>query len=146
METLTVVLSAGEIYTLNHYPNLKSVDLSGSTCYPTILEYMQEHPQVDVTYTVSLGGTEVSNKATSVMLEPGSFTYELLIENLQYLPQITTISLPSVNLTPEQIDALLEAYPDVKLDYTISLFSQNISLDTTELDLSNMSSSQISEA
>ncbi len=146
VETLTVVLSAGEIYTLNHYPNLKSVDLSGSTCYPTILEYMQEHPQVDVTYTVSLGGTEVSNKATSVMLEPGSFTYELLLENLQYLPQLTTISLPSVNLTPEQIDALLETYPDVKLDYTISLFSQDISLDTTELDLSSMSSSQIGEA
>ncbi len=146
VETLTVVLSAGEIYTLNHYPNLKSVDLSGSTCYPTILEYMEAHPEVDVTYTVSLGGTEVTNKASSVTLEPGAFSYELLMENLQYLPQLTTISLPSVDLTPEQIEALLQAYPDVALDYTISLFSQDISLNTTELDLSGMSSSQVSEA
>lgn len=70
VESLTVVLSAGEIYTLNQYPNLKSVDLSGSTCYATILEYMEAHPNVDVTYTVSLGGTEVSNKTDSVVLEP----------------------------------------------------------------------------
>ena len=116
VEDLTVVLSAGEIYTLNHYPNLKSVDLSGSTCYPTILEYMEAHPEVDVSYTVSLGGTEVTNKASSVTLEPGAFSYELLMENLQYLPQLTTISLPSVDLTPEQIEALLQAYPDVALD------------------------------
>ena len=100
IETLTVVLSAGEIYTLNQYPNLKSVDLSGSTCYATILEYIQEHPNVDVTYTVDLGGTSVSNKASSAVLEPGSFSYDILLENLQYLPNLTTVSLPSVNLTP----------------------------------------------
>ena len=35
-ESLTVVLSAGEIYTLNQYPNLESVDLSGSTCEAAI--------------------------------------------------------------------------------------------------------------
>ena len=79
IETLTVVLSAGEIYTLNQYPNLKSVDLSGSTCYATILEYIQEHPKVDVTYTVDLGGTSVSSKAKSVVLEPGSFSYDILL-------------------------------------------------------------------
>ena len=94
IETLTVVLSAGEIYTLNQYPNLKSVDLSGSTGYATILEYIQEHPEVDVTYTVDLGGTTVSNKASSAVLEPGSFSYDTLLENLQYLPNLTTISLP----------------------------------------------------
>ena len=146
IETLTVVLSAGEIYTLDQYPNLKSVDLTGSTCYATILEYMESHPKVDVTYTVPLGGTEVSCKASSIMLEPGSFTYDALLENLKYLPKLTTISLPSVNLTPGRISALLEAYPELTLDYSISLFSQEVNLDTTELDLSGMSSSQVEEA
>ncbi|MDO5545795.1 MAG: hypothetical protein Q4F81_08230 [Eubacteriales bacterium] len=145
-ESLTVVLAAGEIYTLNQYPNLKSVDLSGSTCYATILEYIQEHPKVDVTYTVDLGGTSVSNKATSVVLEPGSFSYDSLLENLQYLPNLTTISLPSVNLTPEQIDGILAAYPELTLDYSVSLFGQDVALTTTELDLTAMSDDQVDEA
>ncbi|MDD5883611.1 MAG: hypothetical protein PUD70_05965, partial [Firmicutes bacterium] len=145
-ESLTVVLSAGEIYTLNQYPNLKSVDLSGSTCYATILEYIQEHPKVDVTYTVDLGGTAVSSKSTSVVLEPGSFSYDSLLENLQYLPALTTISLPSVNLTPEQIDELLTAYPDLALDYSVSLFGQDVPLTSTTLDLSAMTDDQVDEA
>ena len=33
IEELTVVMDAGDLYTLDYYPNLKSVDLSGSTCY-----------------------------------------------------------------------------------------------------------------
>ena len=145
-ESLTVVLSAGEIYTLNQYPNLKSVDLSGSTCYATILEYIQEHPKVDVTYTVDLGGTAVSSKSTSVVLEPGSFSYDSLLENLQYLPALTTISLPSVNLTPEQIDELLTAYPDLALDYSVSLFGHDVPLTSTTLALSAMTDDQVDEA
>lgn len=146
IETLTVVLSAGEIYTLNQYPNLKSVDLSGSTCYATILEYIQEHPKVDVTYTVDLGGTSVSSKAKSVVLEPGSFSYDILLENLQYLPNLATVSLPSVNLTPEQIDGILAAYPALTLEYSVSLFGQNVALSTTELDLTGMGDDQVEEA
>lgn len=146
IETLTVVLSAGEIYTLNQYPNLKSVDLSGSTCYATILEYIQEHPKVDVTYTVDLGGTSVSSKAKSVVLEPGSFSYDILLENLQYLPNLATVSLPSVNLIPEQIDGILAAYPALTLEYSVSLFGQNVALSTTELDLTGMGDDQVEEA
>ena len=146
VETLTVVLSAGEIYTLNQYPNLKSVDLSGSTCYATILEYIQEHPKVDVTYTVDLGGTWVSNKSTSAVLEPGAFAYDNLLENLQYLPGLTAISFPSVNLTPEQIDGILAACPGLTLDYSVSLFGQNVALTTTELDLTGMDDGQVDEA
>ena len=146
IETLTVVLSAGEIYTLNQYPNLKSVDLSGSTCYATILEYIQAHPKVDVTFTVDLGGTAVSNKSSSVVLEPGSFSYDILLENLQYLPNLATVSLPSVNLTPEQIDGILAAYPALTLEYSVSLFGQDVALTTTELDLTGMGDGQVEEA
>ena len=145
-ERLTAVLAAGEIYTLNQYPNLKRVDLSGSTCYATILEYIQEHPNVDVTYTVDLGGTPVSNKATSAVLEPGCFSYDILLENLRYLPNLATVSLPSVNLTPEQIDGILAAYPALTLDYSVSLFGQSVALSTTELDLTDMGDGQVDEA
>lgn len=146
VEDLAVVLEAGEIYTLDHYPNLKSVDLSGSTCYDAILQYVAGHPNVDVTYTVDLGGTLVSNKTDGITLAAGSFTYAALLERLQYLPGLTQISLPGIDLTAEQVGALREAYPQVILDYTVELFGSTFGSDTTELDLSHMDSSRVEEA
>lgn len=146
VEELTVVMSEGELYKLNSYPNLKSVDLSGSTCYAAIIKFMNEHPHIDVTYSVTLGGTEVVNTATAVTLEPGDFDYAVLLDNLQYLPQLTAISLPDISLDAQQINAIREAYPEIGLEYSVNLFGSTYDLNTTELNLSGMSSSQVSEA
>ena len=62
-EHLTAKLDAGELYTLDYYPNLKTVDLSGSTCYSAIVDFASKRPHLDVTYAVSLGATDISNKA-----------------------------------------------------------------------------------
>ena len=146
IEHLTMVMKAGEIYTLDSYPNLKSVDLSGSTCYDTILDYIADHPQVDVTYSVDVGGSSISNKSTSATLEAGAFDYDLLMTNLQFLPNLTTLSLPDIALTSDQVSALLETYPQVSLDYTVTLFGQTLGQDVTTLDLTAMTSSQVPEA
>lgn len=147
VEHLTVVMQAGEIYTLEHYPSLKSVDLSGSTCYDTILNYMARHPEVDVTYTVSFGGTAaVSNRETSATLARGSFEASQLLENLQYLPSLTSLTLTDVDLTGDQVSQLREAYPELELRYTVELLGNSCDADTTQLDLSGMSSSQVAEA
>lgn len=146
VEELTVVMGPGELYTLEHYPNLKSVDLSGSTCYGAILDFMDKHPELSIRFTVDLGGTGVSHDAVTVNLNAGEFQYEALLENLQYLRQLTTLSLPGDILTAEQVNALLTAYPNITLDYTVDLFGDAISLSTTTLDLSYMDSSSIGEA
>lgn len=146
VEELTVVVTAGDIYRLNHYPNLKTVDLTGSTCYDAILDYMEQHPQVAVTYTVSLGNISVSNAASSITLSPGEFDHALLLENLQYLPQLSTIILPDVSLDAQQINAIREAYPELTLEYTVNLLGSTYDLNTTNLDLSGMSSGQVEEA
>lgn len=143
VEQLAVVLEAGEIYTLEHYPSLKAVDLSGSTCYETILHYMEKHPEVDVTYTVDLGGTAVSNKVSSATLAGGRYDPALLLENLQYLPGLTAISMEDVDMTAEQAMALRETYPDISLDYTVELLGNSYGSGTTELDLSGMGSAQV---
>lgn len=146
VEDLAVVLEAGELYTLDHYPNLKSVDLSGSTCYDAILQYAADHPNVKVTYTVDLGGTLAASGSSGITLEPGSFSYAALLERLQYLPGLTLISLPGIDLTAEQVGTLRETYPQVTLEYTVELFGNTFASDTTELDLSYMESAQVDEA
>lgn len=146
VEELAVVMDAGDLYTLNYYPNLKSVDLTGSTCYGAILDYMSKHPDLDVTFTVALGGTEVSVKETAVTLNPGAFDYDTLLTNLQYLPNLTTVSLPQISLNVEQIHEIRSAYPELSLNYTVDLFGDSFPLDTTELNLSYMDPSNVDEA
>lgn len=146
VEEMAVVLVDGTMYTLDQYPNLKAVDLSGSTCYGSILSYIESHPQVAVTYTVDLGGKAVSNSETSVTLNPEDLTFEALLENLQYLPQLTTIAMPGITLTAEEVMALGETYPEVTLEYTVELFGETYPSDTTELDLSSLAPDLVEQA
>ncbi|MBR1972306.1 MAG: hypothetical protein IKA16_02570 [Oscillospiraceae bacterium] len=146
VETLTVVMTAGDLYTLNHYPNLKSVDLTGSTCYGAILDHMSKHPELDVTFTVDLGGTQVSVKDTSATLASGAFDYDMLLENLQYLPNLTTLVMPDFTLTPDQLNGLMTAYPELVLEYSVSILGNAITPETTELDLSGLGSGQVEDA
>ena len=82
VQDLKLVVTAENIGQLEEYPNLKRVDLSGSTCYDAILEYMDRHPTVEVTFTVDMGGTQVSNREPAAVLEPGTFDFDKLVANL----------------------------------------------------------------
>jgi len=145
-EHLTVVMEAGELYTLDYYPNLKTVDLSGSTCYSAIVDFAGKRPHLDVTYSVSVGATDISSKVTDVSLKCGLFDYDKLLENLQYLPNLTTLTLTDMDLTADQLNTLRETYPDITLDYTVDLFGSAMGQDTTQLDLSAMTASDVEEA
>lgn len=146
VEELTVVMQPGELYTLDYYPNLKRVDLSGSTCYDAILDFMAKHPDLEVHFTIDLGGSVVSYDVQILTLNAGNFTYEALLENLQYFPNITALSLPGISLTAQQVTTLRETYPDVTLEYTVDVLGNVYTADTTEVDLSAMDASGISEA
>ena len=145
-EHLTVVMEAGELYTLDYYPNLKTVDLSGSTCYSAIVDFASKRPHLEITYDVSMGATQISSKVDTAALKCGLFDYDLLMENLQYLPNLTGLTLVDMDLTAEQLAALREAYPELALDYSVELFGTSYSVDTTTLDLSSMNASGIEEA
>jgi len=145
VEELAVVMDASELYMLEHYPNLKRVDLTGSTCYEAILHFIEKNPHIDVTYTVSGHSVEISNKESYATLAAGSFDYALLLENLQYLPQLTTISLPGIPLNAEQVNALLTQYPQLVMEYTVEILGMTLGTDTTTLDLSAMGSDKVEE-
>ena len=68
VEHVTMVVTADTIGLLEEYPDLRSVDLSGSTCYEAIFQYIQSHPKVAVTYTVQLGTLTVSEDETDLIL------------------------------------------------------------------------------
>lgn len=145
VEELAVVMTEGELYQLNRYPNLKKVDFTGSTCYAALQRYSKNNPHIDVIYTVDLGGTGISNQDTAATLQPGAFDYALVLENLEFLPELTAISLPDITLDAGQINALMERYPHIALEYTVNLLGKSYDLSTEKLDLSGMSGSQAAE-
>lgn len=146
VEQLSTVVTEDTIASLDQYPNLKEVDLSGSTCYAAIAEYMQTHPQVQVSYTVSLGTFTTSHNATDLTLEPGNYDPDTLLENLQYLTALKTLHLPRMTLTPEEYTALVTQYPQIALTHSVEFLGSEYPSDTEQLDLSALKPQQVPEA
>lgn len=140
---LEMVISEQDFPELDTYPNLKTLDLSGSTCYTAIVVYAQNHPDVDVTFTVDLGGAVPDNWTTELELQPNQYDPELLVRNLVYLPYLQTLHLPKTGMTVEQIAQLREQYPEVNITYSVAVQGKEIPADTTELNLAGLLPGQI---
>ncbi len=141
---ITKVVTETTISELLRYKNLETANLSGSTCYAAIMEYMKAHPKVKVTYTVFLGGTTtVKNSVTELSVDHGNYDLATLMENLKYLPNLKNITFPNTSLSAEQIAALKEAYPNLTVKYTMATQGTEINATVTGVDLSAVTSSQL---
>lgn len=135
IEELALVLTDADISQLEKYPNLKKLDLTGSTCYDAIESYIAAHPEVEVIYTVSLGGREYAPDVTELTLQPAEFNLEELLRVLPHLPKVTGIDMTGTALTPEE----LAQFPDgVTLRYSVDILGQPVDPSVTELDLSGL--------
>lgn len=144
VKTITKVVTAETISELEKYVNLEEANLSGSTCYEAIAQYIKKHPKVKVTYTVSLGGTTlVKNSVTELSLNHGSYDYATLTQNIKYLTSLKSVTFPSTSLTSEQIGSLKSANPSVSVKYTMATQGTNIGTDIQAVDLSAMTSGQV---
>lgn len=141
VEQLALVVTEEDISQLEQYKELKELDLTGSTCYAAIAEYAAKHPEVALTYTVSLGGTEVPHDVETLTLEEGKYTYQALLDNLGYLTNVKKLELPKTALTGEQLEALQLTGVDVS--YTVELNGTEVAGDTAALDLSGLTLSEI---
>lgn len=146
VKDLTMVVTDADILQLEDYPNLRSADLSGSECYTAIIVYAQNHPEVDVTYTVDFGGAVVDNWTTEVTLENWGVDVELLNRNLIYLPQLQSVHLAKTNLSREEIEAVRMVYPELAITYTVEVQGQEYGEDTEEVNLSGLTEEQVSGA
>ncbi len=146
VEHVDLVVTEETIHQLEEYPNLKSANLTGSTCYEAIAQYMKKHPEVKVTYTVNFGDVSVNSTMEAPVLPNGSYRQELLLENLKYLPNLKSLSLPGLDMSGEELRALQAAYPQLDIQYTVKL--QGITLDSgaTAVDLSQLGADGLEEA
>lgn len=140
---LTMVVTADTISQLDDYPYLEKVDLTGSTCYKELAEYVAAHPDVQVIYTVDMGGNTVESNADILSLADGTYDYATLLANLKYLPKLTELRLPATRLTAGQVAGLRQSCPSLTISCTIMLNGVELGADTTELNLSTITAGQV---
>ena len=142
---LTRVVTVNTIRDLEEYPNLKKVDLRGSTCYEEIMAYITAHPEVEVRYDVTLGGAVGDSQAETLILSDGGYDFDTLVSNLKYLPQLKTLELGRTAMGGERLSTLQETYPDLTLSYSVVFGEQELPSDTRELDLSDITSEKLED-
>lgn len=143
VESLSMVVTEKTIRELDEYPNLKVLDLSGSTCYTAIMVYIQNHPQVDVTYTVDFGGTSAFNWSEDISLPDDGMTFPMLRTNLVYLPRLRSLHLPMTSMSYSEIQMLRNTYPDVNITYTVGFRGMEFTEDTESVNLAGMTVDEI---
>lgn len=139
-------ISDGDIELMAAYfPNLKKVDASQCGDYAMLEKLQARLPELDVIYTVSLGGKSFAPDTTELALEEGDYDLETLTANLPHLPQVTAVTFLQTELTMEQVEKLRTDFPGITFAFTVELLGQEYGEDTTELDLSAMTSEQVEE-
>ena len=139
-------ISDGDIELMAAYfPNLKKVDASRCGDYAMLEKLQARLPELDVIYTVSLGGKSFAPDSTALSLAPEDFDLDTLTANLPYLPQVNGVEFLRTDLTLEQVEQLRTNFPGITFAFTVELLGQEYGEDTTELDLSAMTSEQVVE-
>ncbi len=145
---LTAIVSSSDLPLLDSFTDLASVDFSGSTCYQEIFNWSNAHPDVSVRYTVKMpDGQTVDN--TAVALDLSGINPDDTMQAaslLSFFPNLKTIELGVADadrvISADALSAIQASAPAASVHYALNLLGQEVSLDTAELDLSNMTPDQ----
>ena len=143
--TITALEETDISILLTYLPALKTVEAGECENYAALELLKAQLPEAQVHYDVSIGAMDVAPDATELVLEPGYYAYDVLMENLLYLPHVQTIQLKTPEISLEQVDALRAAYPEIAVSCTVELLGQEYDNTVTELDLSAMTSADLAE-
>lgn len=143
---LACTVTEESIEKLGKYPNLQRLDLSGSSCYAEIAAYGETHPGVELSYTVDVGGSQVSNHAQTLALSELDYTVEALCENAPYLSGVRAVEFGEEPVSPEKVLAVKEAFPQAALSYTLDMLGGSYTSDLEQVDLSTVSPGKAEQA
>ena len=139
---LTLTLEEGETELLSAFTALQSADFSGSGCVEEIFAWAQEHPEVDVKYTVALpDGSTVDNACKAVDLSAVSGSDAAAAADvLRYLPKLRTIELGSERsgLDLDAVASIHAACPEAKIKYDFTLYGKQFEFNNMRINLSHI--------
>ena len=129
----------------SYFPNLKQIHAESCREYDLLGTLAEQMPDCKVSYLVDLGGTQVSPDAKEITLEQGGYDFNVMMNNLFYLPELKNIYFPNTDLTTQQTEELAQAYPDIAVSQTVEILGKEYDAQTTVLDLSTLAVSDVDE-
>lgn len=133
---------------LAYFPRLKTLDATSADSnmdYQILEALAQGKSEWEILYEVDLGGARFTPDAEVIDLKTEDYTYDTMLRNLAYLPQLTNVNLHIPELTAEQWETLQTTYPGILFTCTVEIFHVEYDTRTTELDLSDMEDSNVRE-
>lgn len=140
---LAAILLCVGVYLLTHH------DMTGAS-FSDIEAYRAEHPNVTVTYEITIDGgsapLKLKHSSRSVALENAAQANRL-VQYADYLQNIETIDLGEAALLGDVLTALAEAFPHAQLIYkAVSMLGEAYPADLTALELTGLSSQALQYA
>lgn len=116
------------------FPKLCLVSVTDCEDYDLLQQLQREHPQWNLSYTVSVGGQTYPWDYSDLQTE--NLTAQELGKVLSGMPHLQTVAIANPQADYEALKALQEQYTGVELSWTVDLFGQTYDQDATEVDIS----------
>lgn len=130
-----------EMELLAFFPQLAVIDASGCKDYDQLAKLRSAYPEVTLSYTVNIQGTEYPQDATEVAV---SSLTEQEAAQLELLPQLATLDASSCS-DYGQLAAFQKQHPEVFVHYNVTIGGETYSESTTELTLKTPDMAELAE-
>lgn len=125
-------LTEAELPLFAYLPHLTAVEAMDCRDY-TQLEMLEAiYPDLDVHYSVVLGGTAVDKNAEEVTVT-GMTDEE--VDYLKHLPGLKKLHLVDPEMSAENLFDISGTYPDMKLSWEVTICGMRVPYTATEVDL-----------
>ena len=127
---------------------LVRLDLTGSRCYEAIEAFINEHPDVDVSYAVILDGAgdplSLDPETESITIDDASYLPSLT-ENAKWLKNLSSVSIEPDIADAAEVDALREACPECEVKYSMHLLGDLYPYDIVALTLTGLNAESLEQ-
>lgn len=135
LETIAVTaLTDADVAALGYAKTLKTVESAGCKDYVQLAQLQKLLPEAVFTHEISLGGETWKNDADQLVLE--DMDSNALMEALSWFPKLEKVRLLGKLPAPEQMDALLAAYPGLDISWQLDVKGVKLEKESEELELS----------
>jgi len=138
-------LTDEEVVLLDYLPGLKAVHAEGCTDYAQLRALQARRPDCEVTYTVSLFGTDYAQDTEELTFGSEQLAMQELKDALVNLPEMKQIHFDQPTVAAEELIGLMDAYPEISITWEKDAFGSTYSSDVTEIDLTGMILSSLDE-
>ena len=136
-------INTEDLDVLAYLPQLTAVTVQTLSNYDVISQMQERYPHLEFFYTVEMCGESYSSATEIIGLSNPSL--EEMMEQLAYLPNVTTVKLTGKIPSTEEMLKLMQAYPNIVFNFDFEVFGVKTNSTAEFLDLSEIQFSSTEE-